>query len=111
MQSAKLLRNAPINGVSQMVTRSFASQSLFQTIIRKINKVYHGSETPYVKKDEVLEMVIKAEKWNMPRGFAKINFLRDRARAKYVKHNVTIRKLEDKVTGGAVGIQSFQNKF
>ena len=86
-------------------------QTLFDTIRRKVNKTFRGSETPYVKKDDVLEMVMAAEKWQMPRGFAKLHFLRDRARTKYVKHNVRIRKLEDKVTGGAVGIKSFTNRF
>lgn len=97
------------------MARSLSSNSggLFNQLIRKLNKIYYGSETPYVAKDEVLEKMIAADGWKMPmpQKFAKINFLRDRARADYLKHNVRIRKLEDKVTGGAVGIKSFTNRF
>lgn len=86
-------------------------ESLFNLVLRKAKKFIYGSETPYVRKDKVFDQMMAAEKWTMPKVYAREIFLREQARNKYVKHNEHIRHLEDKVTGGAVGVKSFFNRF
>lgn len=86
-------------------------KSLLSTAIGKINKFIYGSETPYVKRDLVVEQMIKEDKYRMTKLVARQIFLRDKARARYVKHNERIRKLEDKITGNAYKVQSFSNRF
>lgn len=102
---------------SLVVARPLSSSSgleggnIFNLILRKVKKFYYGSETPYVRKDNVFDQLMAAEKWTMPKVYAREIFLRDQARNKYLKHNEHIRHLENKVTGGAVGVKSFFNRF
>lgn len=104
---------------SFIASRSLASESVFGFVRRKLNKLIKGSETPYVYKDYVKEQILKERWWFRGIGFgnhdmanAKAIYLRDKARARIVRHNDRIRKLEDKITkSGVVGIKGYSNKF
>ena len=78
--------------------------------MKKINKTIHGSEHPYVKRDLVLEQMMKEEKWRTSKEFSKGRFLRDKARENYTRHFKRIHALEKKINGDAFNIEGFKER-
>jgi len=90
---------------------SFEKPSLFTQIRGKINKLFKGSETPATHRDVFLEKIIEDEKYYFPAHIAKTIYARELARKNYLRHNVRMRELEHKVTGGVYKVKGFNNKF